>query len=92
MCQWSFALLFYPWKVLYPAYPFLVLSTLGHGWMCRDVACVCAGVCPPQVDPHLQVAHHHPHHGHEVGHQEEHDVVPLDGNFKWILDILINVK
>ena len=88
----KFFFLFHPWKVLYPAYPFLVLSTLGHGWVGSDVAGVCAGVCSPQVDPHLQVAHHHPQHGHEVGHQEEHDVVPFDENFKWILDFLINVK
>ena len=34
------------------------------------------GVPLPQVDSHLEVAEHHAHHGEEVGHQEQHDVVP----------------
>ena len=29
---------------------------------------------------YLEIAHHHPQHGHEVGHQEEHDVVPFNVN------------
>ena len=29
---------------------------------------------------YLEIAHHHPQHGHEVGHQEENNVVPFDVN------------
>ena len=52
----KFCCLFQPLKVLYPAYPFLVLSALCEGGMGRDVARVCAGVTPPEVYPHLEVA------------------------------------
>ena len=29
---------------------------------------------------YLEITHHHTQHGHEVGHQEEHDVVPFNVN------------
>ena len=34
------------------------------------------GVSVPQVESHLEIAEHHAHHGEEVGHQEQHDVIP----------------
>ena len=29
---------------------------------------------------YLEITHHHTQHGHEVGHHEEHDVVPFNVN------------
>ena len=36
------------------------------------------------MQPHLQVAEDHPHHGQQVGHQEEYQVVAENKQFCYI--------
>ena len=52
------------------------MSALDNRGMRGDARHVGVGVAPPQVDPHLEVAEHHPDHRQEVCDQEEQDVVP----------------
>ena len=58
------------------SHPLLVLPAFDEGWVGGNVGDGVGGVPVPQVEPHLEIADHHAHHGEEVGHQEEEDVVP----------------
>ena len=52
------------------------MSALDNRGMRGDARHVGVGVAPPQVDPHLEVAEHHPQHREQIRHKEEDDVVP----------------
>ena len=56
--------------------PLLVLSALDEGRVGGHAGDGGGGVPVPQVESHLEIAEHHADHGEEVGHQEQHDVVP----------------
>ena len=61
-------------------HPLLILSALNHSWVLRNRANGLP-VPLPEVQPHLQVAEDHPHHGQQVGHQEEYQVVAENKQF-----------
>ena len=53
-------------------YPLLILPALDNSRMRSHVG----GVTPPKIDPHLQIADHHPQHRKKVSDKEEDNVVP----------------
>ena len=58
------------------SHPLLVLPALDECRVGGHAGDGGGGVAVPQVESHLEVAEHHAHHGEEVGHQEQDDVVP----------------